>query len=889
MINNFYSSVSNGNVVDKCSHKQHHVPEQPYLLRNNFLSEFRTAVEKAKVRQNLGIADSETLIWGNIQGDIADQVDIAGYIEALLSFNYEKEKNFEAGPHFENIVNVRQAAITCLDYLSRYKGEGEEIDALNARVNQILQNLYAVNTLDEIQNSKGGVINDLLADVLELQGKVTDSNTSISDLEKSLEQVSTDVDNINKSLEDINELIAVYTSEDNALSYIPDVIEEEQVPVVDEEGNPVVDEFGQPVMETVQRVQKGGLFVKDLQPQITELDKEINGEDGKISILQSEVESYSEGINSNKDAIDTLQNTTIPGIASEIEGIKKDYLTKTELGTIKDIVKQSDLNSALSEYVKTGSTANLAGITSNNSTIKVDKPLEFSNGNPGDNRRYVQSKSDLLNINPKSAWPGMEVIVIDSATMYILKDYDKTAVTKFTDSDWKMADSLKIVVLESFEEYEALETEGKLQDDVYYYIVQENIEYHKKPVRDDFETQEEYEEALEAWAKSKEILGNQLVTGAWATELEAKLGFKANKSELLAYIAQLDTYKNEVAALQAFFTEGGGDDKFGSIPQITSSIKDIYKNENDVESGVLIDKYRELLAKIEAIFVPAAEGSEASGILVSTQNEIQNIKDDLYGESPKFVTWEALGSEGDNLGEGETLFVKTSAYNNDRKADAEEFNTKQLNSENINTDKVTTKSVILGETTIEKSGNTLKVGERDLALSEELLKNRIIKFDTYSEYISWRNDESGEFNLKLQENPDYWNDWYFLVLDYEGAKPERSDFPEDEAGQAAYEQMLNEWEENTLISYKAANSLYQPKGSYCSVNTLNNIWSSYRIAGGYKKLSEILAEYIKQDDEIIITLQSNLNSLQNKFNKLVEHLNIDSSIFEESEDSEATS
>lgn len=889
MINNFYSSISNGNLVDKCSHKQHHVPEQPYLLKNNFLSEFRTALEKAKVRANLGIADSETLLWGNIQGDIADQLDISSYIESLLSFNYEVEKNFEAGPHFENITNVRQAAITCLDYLSRYKGEGEEIDLLNNRVNQILQNLYAVNTLDDIKNSKGGVINDLLENVATLQNQLNDSNTTISDLETSLEEISENVNDINETLKDINELITIYTSEDNALNYIPDTVVEELVPEVDEEGNPKVDEFGEPIMTTQQRVQKGGLFVKDLQPQITELDSQINGDGGKISILQTEVESFSESIDSNKQAIETLQNTTIPGIDSQIDSIKKNYLTKTELGTLTDIVKQSDLNSALNNYVKSGSTANLAGITSNNSTIKVDKPLEFTKGIPGDNRRYVQSKADLLNINPQQAWPGMEVIVVDSATMYILKDYDKASATKFSDSDWKMADSLKIVVLESFDEYQTLESEGKLQDDVYYYIVQENIEYHSKPIRDDFETQEEYEQALDAWAHSKEILGNQLVTGAWATELESKLNFKANKNELQAYLAQLDTYKNEVAALQAFFTEGGGNDKFGSISQITSSITNIYKNENDVESGVLITKYNELLSKIREIFVPAAEGVEASGVLVSTQSEINNIKQDLYGESPKFVTWKALGSEGDNLGEGETLFVKTSIYDENRNSDAENFTTKQLNSENIETDKVNTNSIILKETTIEKSGDTLKVGEKDLALSEELIKNRIIEFETYSEYISWINDESGEFNQKLEENPDYWNDWYFLVLDYEGTKPERQDFPEDEAGQEAYEQMINEWEENTLISYKAANSLYQPKGNYCNTSVINDLWSGYKEGGGYKKLTDILVGYLKEDDIIISNLKSNLDSLQNKFNKLVKHLNLDPSIFEESSEDVVTS
>lgn len=83
-------------------------------FKKNFLGEFRTSLEKAKVRANLGIADSETLLWGNIQGDISNQTDIAAYINTLLAFDFNVEKDFDPGNDFENVKNVRQAAITCL-------------------------------------------------------------------------------------------------------------------------------------------------------------------------------------------------------------------------------------------------------------------------------------------------------------------------------------------------------------------------------------------------------------------------------------------------------------------------------------------------------------------------------------------------------------------------------------------------------------------------------------------------------------------------------------------------------------------------------------------------------------------------------------------------------
>jgi hypothetical protein len=46
--------------------------DQTPLIKTKYLSEFRTELEKAKVRKNLGIADDASLLWGNIDGVIED-------------------------------------------------------------------------------------------------------------------------------------------------------------------------------------------------------------------------------------------------------------------------------------------------------------------------------------------------------------------------------------------------------------------------------------------------------------------------------------------------------------------------------------------------------------------------------------------------------------------------------------------------------------------------------------------------------------------------------------------------------------------------------------------------------------------------------------------------
>jgi hypothetical protein len=69
MLNHTYTSVKNANLVD-CGKKQH-IPSQPSaLLRDNFLGEYRTELDKKKVLANLGIVTDLLLEWEYINGDI---------------------------------------------------------------------------------------------------------------------------------------------------------------------------------------------------------------------------------------------------------------------------------------------------------------------------------------------------------------------------------------------------------------------------------------------------------------------------------------------------------------------------------------------------------------------------------------------------------------------------------------------------------------------------------------------------------------------------------------------------------------------------------------------------------------------------------------------------
>lgn len=585
MITNCYTSIESGKQV-ACKNTQHYIPEEIYLLKKNFLGEFRTSLEKAKVRANLGIADSETLLWGNIQGDISNQTDIAAYINTLLAFDFNAEKDFDPGNDFENVKNVRQAAITCLQYLSKFKGEGEEIEATNIRINALIKNLYGVESLDDIENSDQGVINKLNTDFKALQQSLGETTTKVNTIEEQITSITQDIDAINNSLQEINNLIKISKKEGNAL-----------------------------------QMEEDGLFVRDLSPSI---------------------QSNTEGI------------TTLQGKVSTLEENSKDYLTRDDFGSDDlNFISGEQLDAKLSGYVKTGSDAVVNSITatttttdkiqSNSDSISVNKPLSYDFSGPNGSVLSVKSQVDLLSINPKKAWKGMPVIVENDAIMYIFTK-EPTEETINNISNWKSADSLSIEVL-TYDEYRQKKSEGTLNPGVYYYIIEDEVDLKEIPSINKYmdengyvsaENLKAYQDAVDIWYADAYKLHRQYMSALWGVEMEKKLNNKVNQADYNYLKTVVDEIKN-------------------SSPDPT--------------------KIQELENKIIEVLGDSSNESKV-GRLVKVENNVEKIIKDLYatnpdgtvleGVDPKFVTWEALGSEGGPLGEGESLFVKTTTYNTEK-------------------------------------------------------------------------------------------------------------------------------------------------------------------------------------------------------------------------------
>ena len=196
MLNHTYTSVNNANLVD-CGKKQHISSQPTSLLKENFLGEFRTELDKKKVLANLGIATDLVLEWENIKGDI-------GKNEAFI-----KE------------LDARTKYISALDGLSKTLAEG--IAYLETIVG-------GDQDAESVQNDR---IQSLETAKQSIETEISNIKNYLSGtIDVSLASLKNSVQAIDDQLANINSLITVSKKEGNALEllegetsglYVPDL------------------------------------------------------------------------------------------------------------------------------------------------------------------------------------------------------------------------------------------------------------------------------------------------------------------------------------------------------------------------------------------------------------------------------------------------------------------------------------------------------------------------------------------------------------------------------------------------------------------------------------------------------------------------------------------
>lgn len=229
MLNHTYTSVKNANVVD-CGKKEK-IPSQPFpLLRDNYLGEYRTELDKKKVLANLGIATDLSLEWEYIKGDIGRSVALMGeldsrtkyastidgftktvidgilYLESVVGGEQEGEEEQN-----ERLTNLETASKDLSDKLTELKTYLEEtievdIDTLEESLKDITEKVNNITDLIQVSSKAGNALSLLTSEDVE-EGEtpglyVPDLSEEVSAATENIEKLQEDVKTINESLED---------------------------------------------------------------------------------------------------------------------------------------------------------------------------------------------------------------------------------------------------------------------------------------------------------------------------------------------------------------------------------------------------------------------------------------------------------------------------------------------------------------------------------------------------------------------------------------------------------------------------------------------------------------------------------------------------------------
>lgn len=279
MIQSIYAAVSNGNNVH-CGKRIPKYQAQPIpLMKSNYLGEFRTQLEKAKARKNLGIGDEFLLTWGNITGHIEDNKDLTTFIENQWKYEY-------VSPYIQQeIKNVKQALDYALYYVSTYEANDEAVHNLSQKFDTLTSHV------DEVQE--------------QLQNNINLNSTRISDIQNNIQSINNLISDINEDLKTINVDQNIYNwvrqnLEQSSTIYFKEITNDEEaafqiieVKISQEENNALI-------------IKEDGIYVEDFS-------QDINS----IKERQTQIDDSLIDLKYNTELPDSTTSTTHKGITVE--------------------------------------------------------------------------------------------------------------------------------------------------------------------------------------------------------------------------------------------------------------------------------------------------------------------------------------------------------------------------------------------------------------------------------------------------------------------------------------------------------------------------------------------------------------------------------------------
>ena len=293
MIQSIYAAVSNGNNVH-CGKRIPKYQAQPIpLMKSNYLGEFRTQLEKAKARKNLGIGDEFLLTWGNITGRIEDNKDLTTFIENQWKYEY-------VSPYIQKeIKNVKQALDYALYYVSTYEANDQAVNNLSQKFDTLTSH---VNKVQE-----------------QLQNNIDTNSTSISNIEK-------DIQSINKLISDINEDLKTINVDQNIYNWVRQNLEQSSTIYFKEIANDEETTF-QIIEVKISQEEKNALIIKEDGIYVEDFSKDISD----IKEHQTQIDD---------SLIDLKYNTELPNSTTSTihKGITVEQLKNKSMSKILDEV-----------------------------------------------------------------------------------------------------------------------------------------------------------------------------------------------------------------------------------------------------------------------------------------------------------------------------------------------------------------------------------------------------------------------------------------------------------------------------------------------------------------------------------------------------------------------
>lgn len=534
MMQDIFTNVTNGRIIDSCSVPK--IPEKMItLVKNNYLGEFKTKLERAKVKRNLGIVDHENIVWSDISGAIEDNPILVAFMENV-TFDVTK---------LQTTIDASQIK-TLQDAIVYVYGQNQQVQQYNAIVSAA--NINAAEAKQQATNLTTALFNGGIPNEVDIIGTIrsaitgiqnqignTESEDSLITRISSLESTSTAH---TSSISDLTALIGTTTDgvgEDTNTSTIYGIVN-------------TVTALANTIDSETSAIRNNANTILALATQVTQNKNDITSiktdyykvsdADDTFATKTSLDDYYKKTESDDKYALKTSLTSYL--LSSDAAST---YVKKSDLGgSDYNFITASSLASTLEDYLEKDSEISITGLTSKEDSITLKKPFSIDESIGALDPDLVrESKADLLTL-PRY-WKGMTVVIVETiegtsiATQYILQDVSKATNPDF--SGWRPESSMRFQTLTQTA-YDAKVTDGTLDANIYYFIEEPEelaadsaVTY---PEQNEGESDEEFAIRVTAWQNNIRILHHQYMSAAWGNELSATLASKASSSQMSALL-----------------------------------------------------------------------------------------------------------------------------------------------------------------------------------------------------------------------------------------------------------------------------------------------------------------------------------------------------------------